>query len=66
MLFMLFVVKINPLIEAILALQKAVFYIAQYPILGIVHTLLPGRPVQSNTISASLGSTLPRGNRLHI
>ena len=41
-------------------------YIAQYPIFRIAqstfYTLLSGRPVQSKTISASLGSIQPRDN----
>ena len=45
---------------------KVSSYIAQYPIFRIAqsafYTLLPGRPVQSKTISASLGSIQPRGN----
>ena len=44
---------------------KVSSYIAQYPIFmiaqGAFYTLLPGRPVQSKTISASLGSIQPRG-----
>ena len=45
---------------------KVSCYIAQYPIFRIAqsafYTLLPGRPVQSKTISASLGSIQPRDN----
>ena len=41
---------------------KVSSYIAQYPIFSAFYTLLPGRPVQSKTISASLGSIQPRGN----
>ena len=39
-------------------------YIAQYPslIAQTIHTLLPDRPVQSSTISGSLGSIQPRRN----
>ena len=45
---------------------KVSSYIAQYPIFWIAqsafYTLLPGRPVQSKTISASLESIQPRDN----
>ena len=45
---------------------KISYYIAQYPIFGIAqsafYTLLPGKPVQSKTTSASLGSIQSRGN----
>ena len=41
-------------------------YIAQYPNFRVAqstfYTLLRGRPVQSKTISASLGRIQPRGN----
>ena len=43
--------------------KKVSFYIAQYPVLWITQrgfTLyFPGRPVQSNTVSTSLGSIQP-------
>ena len=46
---------------------KASSYMAQYPVLRpfkALYTLLPDRPVHSDTISASLGSIQPYAQRL--
>ena len=55
--------KLKPVKTVIVTLKKGKFYIAQYPVhrtaqSGFTH-YFPGRPVQSNTISTSLGSIQP-------
>ena len=47
-----------------LKVSKGKFYMAQYPILTIAQSALyfPGRPVQSDTVSTSLGIIQPYAN----
>ena len=52
----------NVMYTGVIKKVKVSSYIVQYPILSYFYTLLPGRPVQSRNISASLGSIQPRGN----